>query len=98
MSMHPIVRGAGPRLSCPPRGALRSCCVLLRALAVLLVFAPSPGRCQVKATGAPNQARPFAGPSNAVLHLDGVTGYVDLPPKLLTGLDEITVEGWVRWD
>ena len=33
-----------------------------------------------------------------VLELDGNRSYVDLPPDIIRGLVEVTVEGWIRWD
>jgi len=36
--------------------------------------------------------------TNHVLELDGKGSYVELPPDLVTNLDEATVEGWVKWD
>jgi hypothetical protein len=41
---------------------------------------------------------PFAGPSNRVLQLDGNDSYLQLPPDIIRGLEELTVEGWARWD
>ena len=35
--------------------------------------------------------------SNRVLELDGVGAHVRLPDKLLEGLEEVSVEAWVRW-
>jgi hypothetical protein len=35
---------------------------------------------------------------NRVLTLDGKDSYAELPAKIVTGLDAVTVEGWVRWD
>jgi signal transduction histidine kinase/CheY-like chemotaxis protein/ligand-binding sensor domain-containing protein/protocatechuate 3,4-dioxygenase beta subunit len=32
-----------------------------------------------------------------VLSLDGNRSYVELPPNLLSGLEEATIEGWVKW-
>ena len=43
-------------------------------------------------------APPFASASNRVLELDGNGSFVELPPDILRGLKEVTVEGWVRWD
>src|SRR5437867_12352523 len=34
---------------------------------------------------------------NRVLELDGNRSYVELPPNILSGLEEVTVEGWVNW-
>jgi len=41
----------------------------------------------------------FAQPAapNRVLELDGNGSYVELPPELLKGVEEVTVEGWVKW-
>jgi signal transduction histidine kinase/ligand-binding sensor domain-containing protein/DNA-binding NarL/FixJ family response regulator len=39
-----------------------------------------------------------SGTSNHVLQLDGKNSYVELPPDIFNGLDEATVEGWVKWD
>jgi signal transduction histidine kinase/CheY-like chemotaxis protein/ligand-binding sensor domain-containing protein/protocatechuate 3,4-dioxygenase beta subunit len=36
--------------------------------------------------------------SEPVLALDGKTGYVELPPNILNGLEASTVEAWVKWD
>ncbi|MSU34373.1 MAG: LamG domain-containing protein [Pedosphaera sp.] len=33
-----------------------------------------------------------------VLQLDGTTGFVELPPAIFNGLEEATVEAWVKWD
>ena len=38
-----------------------------------------------------------ATPPNHVLELDGDGDAVRLPPGVLSGLDELTVEAWVRW-
>jgi hypothetical protein len=35
--------------------------------------------------------------SNRVLRLDGLGSYVELPANLLAGLDQVTIEGWIRW-
>jgi hypothetical protein len=35
---------------------------------------------------------------NHVLYLDGNKSYVRLPSNAFDGLDEATVEGWVRWE
>ena len=43
-------------------------------------------------------ASPFASPNNRVLELDGKESYVELPPDILRGLEEATVESWVRCD
>ena len=34
---------------------------------------------------------------NRVLQLDGTNSYVELPPHILDGLKEATIEGWVKW-
>ncbi|HAV64783.1 MAG TPA: hypothetical protein DCY13_20745, partial [Verrucomicrobiales bacterium] len=34
--------------------------------------------------------------SNRVLRLDGVRGHVELPPNVLSDLEEATIEGWIR--
>ncbi|MBI3414119.1 MAG: response regulator [Verrucomicrobia bacterium] len=34
---------------------------------------------------------------NRVLELDGKDSYVELPPNIFNGLDEATVEGWMKW-
>ena len=36
--------------------------------------------------------------TNRVLQLDGTNSYVELPPGAFTNLDEVTVEGWVKWE
>ncbi|MBL9126926.1 MAG: hypothetical protein JNL97_04735, partial [Verrucomicrobiales bacterium] len=36
-------------------------------------------------------------PPNRVLRLDGLDSLVELPARLLVGLDEVTLEGWIRW-
>src|SRR5258707_5107541 len=33
-----------------------------------------------------------------VLQLDGNGSYVELPPNIFDGLEEATVEGWVKWE
>lgn len=38
------------------------------------------------------------GPPNRALQLNGQDGCAQLPPGLFDGLDQATVEGWVRWD
>jgi signal transduction histidine kinase/DNA-binding response OmpR family regulator/ligand-binding sensor domain-containing protein/protocatechuate 3,4-dioxygenase beta subunit len=46
-------------------------------------------------------ALPIATPITAaetVLFLDGQGGHVELPPNLFNELNEITVEGWVKWN
>jgi hypothetical protein len=51
------------------------------------------------AIAAEQRAGPFGGTDNRVLILDGIEeSYVQLPPDILRGLNEVTVEGWVRWD
>ena len=35
--------------------------------------------------------------ANRVLELDGTNSFVELPPNLLSGITNLTVEGWVRW-
>jgi signal transduction histidine kinase/CheY-like chemotaxis protein/ligand-binding sensor domain-containing protein/protocatechuate 3,4-dioxygenase beta subunit len=44
-------------------------------------------------------AEPFPAPAPAqrVLQLDGTNSYVELPPHILDGLKEATIEGWVKW-
>ena len=38
-------------------------------------------------------------PANArVLEFDGTNSYVELPPDIFNGLEEATVEGWVKWE
>jgi PAS domain S-box-containing protein len=39
-----------------------------------------------------------SGTSNHVLQLDGKNSYVELPRDIFNGLDEATLEGWVKWD
>ena len=39
-----------------------------------------------------------APPPNRVLELDGTNSYVELPLGAFTNLDEVTVEGWVKWE
>ena len=41
-------------------------------------------------------AEPLPAPQR-VLELDGTNSYVELPPHLLDGLKEATIEGWVKW-
>ena len=36
--------------------------------------------------------------TNRVLQLDGDGSYVEFPPGAFTNLDEMTVEGWVKWE
>src|SRR5439155_17805843 len=36
--------------------------------------------------------------SNRVLELDGTNSFVELPAGAFTNLDEVTVEGWVKWE
>src|SRR5579863_9223905 len=40
----------------------------------------------------------MGGVTNHVLQLDGTNSYVELPADAFTNLDEVTVEGWVKWD
>ncbi|MSU62494.1 MAG: response regulator [Pedosphaera sp.] len=40
-------------------------------------------------------AQPAA--TNRVLELDGKDSYVELPPNIFNGLEEATVEGWMKW-
>src|SRR5207248_8623915 len=35
---------------------------------------------------------------NRVLELDGTNSFVELPANAFTNLDEVTVEGWVKWE
>src|SRR6185369_11059612 len=35
---------------------------------------------------------------NRVLELDGANSFVELPAGAFTNLDEVTVEGWVKWE
>jgi PAS domain S-box-containing protein len=39
-----------------------------------------------------------ASPPNRVLQLDGTNSFVELPAGAFTNLDEVTVEGWVKWE
>lgn len=43
-------------------------------------------------------ALPEAQAQNQVLELDGNAAYVELPGAAFAGLEEATVEAWVRWD
>ncbi|MEI8259779.1 MAG: LamG domain-containing protein, partial [Deltaproteobacteria bacterium] len=45
---------------------------------------------------ANERAQPAA--TNRVLELDGSASYVELPPNLLAGAREMTVEAWLKWD
>ena len=36
--------------------------------------------------------------TNHVLELDGLSGYVELPPNIFNALDEATIEAWVKWE
>ncbi len=94
--------------------ALQDCVNLIRGLdgtdVSLDIINPTDGTSNVmtlkRTTVAVPPARPAAaqnvspvdGISNHVLELDGVTSYVELPPDMIRGLEEVTVEGWVRWD
>lgn len=40
-------------------------------------------------------AQPIA--TNHVLELDGNGSYVELPPNLFEGIQDFTIEGWVKW-
>ncbi|MBI4327056.1 MAG: hypothetical protein HY674_17595, partial [Chloroflexi bacterium] len=42
-------------------------------------------------------AQPGAPAPNRVLELDGNGSYVELPADLLQGIEELTVEAWVKW-
>jgi signal transduction histidine kinase/CheY-like chemotaxis protein/ligand-binding sensor domain-containing protein/protocatechuate 3,4-dioxygenase beta subunit len=42
------------------------------------------------------RAQPSA--TNRVLELDGTNSFVELPAGAFTNLDEVTVEGWVKWE
>ncbi len=61
----------------------------LKSVATVAATAPSPQAAM---------ASPFASANNRALELDGKGSYVELPPDILRGLEEVTVEGWVRWD
>lgn len=63
-----------------------------RALLLSLLLA---GGCGSPAL-APLHAQPP--PPNRVLQLDGRGAYVELPAQVFDGLEECTVEGWVRWN
>src|SRR5262245_45022602 len=39
-----------------------------------------------------------ASAQNRVLELDGKNGFVELPANAFTNLNEVTVEGWVKWE
>src|SRR5437016_14199802 len=44
-------------------------------------------------------AQPSPSPAtNRVLELDGTNSFVELPANAFTNLDEVTVEGWVKWE
>ena len=43
-------------------------------------------------------AQPASEPPNRVLELDGTNSFVELPAGAFTHLDEVTVEGWVKWE
>src|SRR5262249_32009253 len=36
--------------------------------------------------------------ATSVLELSGTNSYVELPADAFTNLDEVTVEGWVKWE
>jgi signal transduction histidine kinase len=48
--------------------------------------------------GSHLQAQPGDATNNYVLELDGHGSYVELPANIFSGLEEATVEGWVRWN
>ena len=53
------------------------------------------GNARVIADQLPQQS--VAVPPERVLQLDGTNSYVELPPHILDGLNEATIEGWVKW-
>ncbi|MGH8248323.1 MAG: LamG domain-containing protein, partial [Gammaproteobacteria bacterium] len=70
----------------------------LLVIFLILVLAPS-ATLHAQPAAANNRAPAISGTSNQVLVLDGSEeSYVQLPPDILRGLNEVTVEGWVRWD
>jgi len=61
-----------------------------QVLAALCLFA------SLFAQASPLPAQPAA--TNHVLELDGKGSYVELPATAFTNLDEVTVEGWIKWE
>jgi signal transduction histidine kinase/CheY-like chemotaxis protein/ligand-binding sensor domain-containing protein len=55
------------------------------------------GRAKLVETGIPGLTSSPGAPNHA-LELNGTDAALELPPELLAGVDEITVEGWVRWN
>ncbi len=49
------------------------------------------------ATSAAQISKPASTSPQTVLDLDGNTGHVLLPPHILDGLKNATIEGWVKW-
>ena len=65
----------------------RSCRHLLAALCLLATLF---------AQLSPLPAQPAA--TRHVLELDGTNSFVELPATAFTNLDEVTIEGWVKWE
>ncbi len=77
-----------------PRDGSSRVVVLKRAVVVVPV---DPLADAANPPGTAATLRP-PGDANRVLELDGDGSYVELPPAIFDDLNEITVEGWVKWD
>jgi len=70
---------------------------MLRGQAVIVAGGPKLPDSRLPETLATVARDPFTTGPEPVLDLDGNTGRVELPPNILTGLEEATIEGWVKW-
>src|SRR5881296_1985690 len=60
-------------------------------------FCSIAGVCLLAALSLAAQPSPSPAASR-VLELDGTNSFVELPADAFTNLDEVTVEGWVKWE
>jgi signal transduction histidine kinase/CheY-like chemotaxis protein/ligand-binding sensor domain-containing protein len=56
------------------------------------------GDARIISAELPTPPSAVAASTRRVLELDGTGGYVELPPNIFNGLEDATVEAWVRWD
>jgi signal transduction histidine kinase/ligand-binding sensor domain-containing protein/DNA-binding response OmpR family regulator/protocatechuate 3,4-dioxygenase beta subunit len=70
---------------------------ILRGHAVTVEGQPALRTSKPPGTPSPSASEPLSSGPEPVLDLDGRTGLVLLPPHILDGLQEATIEGWVKW-
>ncbi len=72
--------------------------VAVIGLFAALFIQPAPVHAQPAAQPSALRSQLSPAPRNHVLELDGTNSYVELPLGAFTNLDEVTVEGWVKWE